>query len=194
MGTGMAFPPGLLRPEMLATGHVTEDLLIGVRLAMSGSPPQFCPQAVVISDFAPSEAGRMTQKTRWMQGQLATLLQQGAPLLLEAARRKDRALLGMALDLMVPPLGLLVAANGVLVVLAAAWLLATGAIVPFVVALLGILLVFSSLIIAWAWVGRDLITTRELISAPVYLAKNLAVIAGFALGRRVGWVRAERVK
>ena len=39
LGTGMALPWRLIDPQTFATGHETEDLMIGLECAMNGVPP-----------------------------------------------------------------------------------------------------------------------------------------------------------
>src|SRR5438105_4024860 len=46
MGSGMAFPWTLIRSVELSSGHIVEDLRLGLDLANSGCAPIFCPSAV----------------------------------------------------------------------------------------------------------------------------------------------------
>jgi hypothetical protein len=41
-GTGMAFPWHVIAAAPLASGHLVEDLQLGVALALAGTPPLFC--------------------------------------------------------------------------------------------------------------------------------------------------------
>ncbi|HEV7136313.1 MAG TPA: glycosyltransferase family 2 protein, partial [Steroidobacteraceae bacterium] len=45
MGTGMAFPWECIARADLASGHIVEDLKLGIELALEGSPALFCPEA-----------------------------------------------------------------------------------------------------------------------------------------------------
>lgn len=65
MGTGMAFPWLCIRTAKLATGHIVEDLQLGIDLARAGTPPLFCPDALVVSEFPTSSDGVQGQRTRW---------------------------------------------------------------------------------------------------------------------------------
>ena len=51
MGSGMAFPRDVICSAKLATGHLAEDLHLGLQLASAGHPPFFCPTATVRSEF-----------------------------------------------------------------------------------------------------------------------------------------------
>ena len=78
MGTGMAFPwPLISRPALLAGGHLVEDMMLGVELALLGRAARFAPQALVTSAFPPPGAAARSQRTRWEHGHLATLTSHG---------------------------------------------------------------------------------------------------------------------
>jgi glycosyltransferase involved in cell wall biosynthesis len=55
MGTGMAFAWRDLPLIDLASGHIVEDLKMGLDFCRSGKPPLFCPDALVTSYFPRSE-------------------------------------------------------------------------------------------------------------------------------------------
>ena len=81
MGTGMAFPWPMLRDAPLATGHLVEDMQLGLDLARAGTPPLFCPAAGVSSVFPLDRAAARTQRTRWEHGHLSMLAGVGPRLL-----------------------------------------------------------------------------------------------------------------
>ena len=62
MGTGMAFPWGVIRSAELASGFIVEDLKLGLELAAGGHPPAFS-SAMVTSTFPSSAEGRTTNAT-----------------------------------------------------------------------------------------------------------------------------------
>lgn len=51
MGTGMALPWDLAASARLATGHIAEDMKLGVDMALAGRPTQFLEQAQITSEF-----------------------------------------------------------------------------------------------------------------------------------------------
>ena len=69
MGTGMAFPRDVLRSADLATGHLAEDLHLGLQLASIGRAPFFCPTAVVRSEHVPAAEIEFLRwrAERWMK-------------------------------------------------------------------------------------------------------------------------------
>ncbi len=193
MGTGMAIPWRLMSSAKLATGHITEDMKLGIEMAMVGAAPQFLPDLLVSSVFPLDTDAAKVQKTRWEHGHLATLTEDLPGLLLSALKTRNPALIVMAMDLLIPPVAfyflLLFGVLAVLVVATvfwpvwalAAWLLAIAA------------LCFGLAIgLAWFRYGRDLLSARELLSTPLYALWKLPIYVAYLLKKRSGWVRTKR--
>ena len=192
MGTGMAMPWALIRDAHLASGHLAEDMELGLSLAQAGHFTSYCPQASVHSFFPTHSAGSQAQRRRWEHGHLSMIATRGLPLLARALRRGDRALLGIALDVCVPPLASLVAALlGWLVITAGFWLL-TGRGWPVVLVMIGLAGVSLSVLRAWRSFGREVIAARELAGVPAYIIAKLPIYLEALLGRRASWQRARR--
>ena len=192
MGTGMAFPWPVLRDASLATGHLVEDMQLGLELARAGVAPLFCAEAEVGSVFPLDPAGARTQRTRWEHGHLATLVGVGPRLLCAGLLRARPALVAMALDLMVPPLAALALLLGALLVADGAWWAAAGGLLPFALVASALLLVASAVILAWRREGRALVSRRELLGLPVYVAAKLPIYLRLFRRRQVEWVRTKR--
>ena len=193
MGTGMALPWALMSTAKLATGHITEDMKLGVDLAVAGHAPQFLPHIRVSSAFPQDTGVAKVQKSRWEHGHLATLTEELPGLLAEAFKSGKPALIVMALDLLIPPVAfyfLLLAVAEFLVVLAAAfwpvWLPAA--------ALLSMSVLAFCLAIGLTWwgFGRHLLSARELMTTPLYALWKLPVYVAYFLKKRSGWVRTKR--
>jgi hypothetical protein len=105
-GSGMAFPWSVLRDAPPLRANLVEDMVLGIELALVGTPPILC-SAVSVSSALP-EPGKvqLRQRQRWEHGHLATLMVHGPRLLLAGMARRRAGLIAMALDLMVPPLAL----------------------------------------------------------------------------------------
>jgi cellulose synthase/poly-beta-1,6-N-acetylglucosamine synthase-like glycosyltransferase len=192
MGSGMAFAWQDMALINLASGHIVEDLQMGLDFCRSGKPPLFCPAARVSSYFPRSEEGLNTQRTRWEHGHLGVILSDAPKLLLESLRTGNRQLLGMTLDLLVPPLALLtltaVAAFALswgLFALVGLWGLA-------LLASLAVLLLSIAILLAWSQFGREVIAFTSLLYAPLYALKKIPVYLGFIVKRQVDWVRSKR--
>jgi cellulose synthase/poly-beta-1,6-N-acetylglucosamine synthase-like glycosyltransferase len=193
MGTGMAIPWNIIRTAKLSSGLIVEDLKLGLELASAGHYPQFCPSALVTSTFPNSIEGAKAQRQRWEQGQIGLILSKALPLIVGAIKRGNIKLLMLSLDLLVPPLSLLV------IILTASILVDALAILigfpPHALLLstgcLGI--VILAIMLAWFKHGRDILPATSLGEIPVYLAGKLRVYVGVLLGQRVSlWNRADR--
>lgn len=193
MGTGMALPWALMSNANLATGHITEDMKLGIDLAVAGYAAEFLPQVRVSSAFPQDTGVAKVQKSRWEHGHLATLTEELPGLLAAALKSGQPALIVLAMDLLIPPVALyflLLAVAGLLVVTAAViwpvWLLAAGVLS---VAGLGFSLAIG---LAWWGFGRHLLSGWELLTTPLYALWKLPVYLAYFLKKRSGWVRTQR--
>jgi cellulose synthase/poly-beta-1,6-N-acetylglucosamine synthase-like glycosyltransferase len=192
MGTGMAFPWACLQSISLASGNIVEDLQLGLDLAKSGTPPQFCPDALVLSTFPTSEEGVRTQRTRWEHGYLAVLFGQAPRLLLQAIVSGDLPLLAMTLDLIVPPIAFLTLVAGALWLLGLAQYSADHAMYPFGISTLGVALIAISVFLAWLKFGRATISLKDFANLIVYPIIKVPLYFRFVYRRQVNWVRSKR--
>lgn len=192
MGTGMAFLWRDLSLINLASGQIVEDMKMGLDFCRSGKPPLFCPDALVSSYFPRSAEGLSTQRTRWEHGHLGIILSDAPELLAVSIKRGNWKLLGMTLDLLVPPLALLtlVAVTAFFI----AWLLfmVSGLLAPAITASIGMVLLGATIMLAWANCGRGVISFATLLYAPFYVLKKIPLYVGFLLKRQVDWVRSKR--
>jgi len=188
----MAFPWGCIRSAQLATGHIVEDMQLGLELARTGQPTLFCPDALVTSSFPKSEDGIRSQRTRWEHGHLGLILTDAPKLILNSVRRADIATLALALDLLVPPLALLVMLVTFNTVLGAVFAMASGRHAPLISALTALALVAGSVLLAWFRYGRRILSLYTLASAPVYALRKIPIYISFMLSRQLDWVRSKR--
>jgi cellulose synthase/poly-beta-1,6-N-acetylglucosamine synthase-like glycosyltransferase len=192
MGTGMAFEWASIRSAPLASGHIVEDMLLGVDLALAGRPPRFVPQARVTSRFPDTEAGAASQRKRWEHGHLATLLGVGPRLLVAGVMRGRPSVAALALDLMVPPLALLLLTLLALTAMNLVVRIALGWSAPALLSFLALTAVVGAILLSWLRFGRDLLSATELCSAPLYLLRKLPIYTAFLVRRQADWVRAKR--
>lgn len=193
MGSGMAFPWSTICQATLASGHIVEDLKLGLDLAAAGQAPLFCPAALVTSMFPDNRDGSQAQRRRWEHGHLGMMLQDGPRLLWTSLRRRDRQLLLLTLDLCVPPLSLLILMLA-LVCGAAALGNYYGAAVPWPLLLAAPVLLSGALIAAWFRSGRQILPPARLWHVACYLLAKLPLYIGFLLRRQRIWVAARRDK
>ena len=192
MGTGMAFPWALIRGAPLASGHIVEDMRLGLDLAATGAAPLFCPQALVTSLFPSHAQGIAEQRARWEQGHLGVIVAQGPRMLMRAIVQRRPALAAMVLDLCVPPLTLLVL---VLVLQVAADLIVFafgGGAIALGLAVAALALVVAAVGLAWWRFGQRIVSIGELLGAPLYALGKLPMYARFFRRGKREWVRARR--
>jgi cellulose synthase/poly-beta-1,6-N-acetylglucosamine synthase-like glycosyltransferase len=194
MGTGMAFPWMVIRSANLATGNAVEDLNLGLELARAGHPPLFFPSAGVNSQFPSSAKGAKTQRQRWEQGHLGTIIRTIPRLVWESLIHGNVRLLVLTLDAAVPPLTLL----GALVILSL--------VLSFVAFLLGLssaaLIVSTTTFIAFAlavflaWLkfGYDIVPPKSILSVFTYAIDKLPLYRRIFSRRSAQWVRTDRDK
>jgi cellulose synthase/poly-beta-1,6-N-acetylglucosamine synthase-like glycosyltransferase len=193
MGSGMAFPRSAIDRIELASGHLAEDLEIGLQLAASGYAPRFCPTARVRSEFATTQEASLSQRQRWEHGHLSILAKSIIPYIWSAAFNRDGRLLVLSLDAAVPPLALLgflilatFSASGLV------WNLG-GGVAPLLVSGSALAFLMLGLVLAWIKCGRDLITLKTLFSVVPYIASKFGIYArAFASNKK--WERTDRSK
>lgn len=192
LGTGMAVPWRLIQPELFATGHLAEDLLFGLELAVKGHAPRFFRAARVTSYFPDTQHGREQQRQRWMHGHLGLICSHVPRLIYHALRRRDLGLMALALDLAVPPLGVLTVANLLLTTICLIFAVVTGAGAPLGFAALGNILCAFCFVTAWCVCGRDLIGIREIKQLPRHVMLVMSSVLNLARGHKAQWIRADR--
>jgi cellulose synthase/poly-beta-1,6-N-acetylglucosamine synthase-like glycosyltransferase len=191
-GSGMAFPWPVIAAADLAHGGIVEDMQLGLDLARSGYQPLFCEAAKVTSEFPTSQAGSLTQRRRWEEGHLA-LLKGQIRTLLHWQTVGSLSRLGMAIDLLVPPLTLLVALTGSAACLAWIWALSGQSSLPLLFWSLEFLLIVLSAGFVWLVHGREALPPGMLKQVPLYVLSKLRLYPSLLLRRgATQWIRTAR--
>jgi cellulose synthase/poly-beta-1,6-N-acetylglucosamine synthase-like glycosyltransferase len=192
MGTGMAFPYAALAATNLETGHLVEDMVLGLELTDAGCAPVFLSEACVISALPPSVEGQASQRTRWETGHLQVISQLVPRFFLRGVRTGNFRLCTLALHAAVPPLAFL-ALMLIGIVLASVLVAALGGqgsgLDMALAACAGAALALG---IAWFKCGRDLLSATELLMLPFYVISKLSMYARALTGQRLQWVRTKR--
>lgn len=192
MGTGMMFPWEVIKSAPLASGHIVEDLKLGLDLGLAGTPARFLPTVRVTSEFATTERGAESQRQRWIEGHLAMIASYVPRLLVSSIAKRNFDALVLALDLLVLPLSLLVAIAGCVAVLGCAYALLAGALLPAALAVLNFCVLGGALMLAWFKFGRDILPISQI---PFVMGQ---ILQRFRLLRRLvrrgpsEWVRTDR--
>ena len=193
MGSGMAFPWSVISSAELGTDNVVEDLKLGVELALQRRPPIFCPDAGVVSYFPDSEAAAEGQRKRWEQGHVTLFLTTGLPLLPRAVVERNRSLLGLLLDLAIPPASMLVVALLALASASFVLFLCSGVAAPLLLGGVDILIFAAAIGLAWARFGQRILPINAVLSILPYMVKKLVLYARMLRHRGpLEWNRTER--
>ena len=192
MGTGMAFPWTAISKAVLASGHIVEDMKFGIDLALAGYPAVFCPEATVTSTFPIDQNAEDTQRTRWEHGHLSMILHEFPRLLACALRERNTRLLGLAIDLLVPPLSLLALIVIVISAFNLIFFLFEGIFWPLNVSLITLGLFITAITIAWYRWGRKIISFLSVLVIPLYILSKVPLYFRFLTKRQKSWVKTER--
>ena len=191
-GTGMAFPWPVIAKARLGSAELVEDLVLGLELARSGTPPLFCPDALVTSTFPANEEGQSSQRARWETGHINVILRELPGLWLHALRSRNMALMALVLDAAVPPLALLMLAISAYGIAAFMWYLAVGATFPIVVGLLAGTGLAIGIVVAAGKATGDLRAISDLAAAPAYALTKVGIYCGVLARRQLEWIRTKR--
>lgn len=193
MGTGMIFAWADVTSVSLASGHLVEDLKLGLELAAKGKAARFLPAVTITSFFPTSSMGVQTQRQRWVHGHLSMIARLAPRGFVSAIVRGNLEYLVLLLDLIVPPLsllGLLLVSEFILSSIVAAF----GC--PLLALEIGALNLFAFvLILALAWLrfGRGALPVKQIgLLIPAFFEK-LRLYNKIASGQTsTEWIRTDR--
>jgi cellulose synthase/poly-beta-1,6-N-acetylglucosamine synthase-like glycosyltransferase len=195
MGTGMALPWQLIESSNLATGHIAEDMKLGIELTLKGKAPRFLSSVHITSPFLEDSSVVKAQKSRWEHGHMAVMAEELPQLLWQAIQQRQTALIVLAMDLMIPPIAFYFMLLSALLLLSGlgAWFF--DPLKPMAwVAASGFCSLSLSILIGWWFFGRHLLNVRELLTTPLYALWKLPVYIAFFMKKRSGWKRTDRDK
>ena len=188
MGTGMAFLWDDIKEINLASGHIVEDMKLGVDLARISKATIFLPEALVKSVFPLTQEATNTQRARWEHGHLGMIMSEAPSLLFEALQTRNLQMFGLACDLIVPPLAVLV----LLCVAVFIFSLVCSAHLALLLSVLLLAALAIAVLLAWLFFGRQIISFKQLCYAPVYALVKIPLYIKFFFNRQVEWVRSKR--
>lgn len=188
MGTGMAFLWEDIIKVNLASGHIVEDMKLGVDFSRMNKAPLFLPEALLTSIFPPTAEATNTQRTRWEHGHLSMILTEAPSLFFEAIKTKNSQMLGLTLDLIVPPLVALVLSSITLFIVSFVFSIKLALVLSTIL----LFTLVSAVLLAWGFFGRNIISFKQLCYAPIYALVKIPIYIKFFLNRQVEWVRSKR--
>jgi hypothetical protein len=113
-------------------------------------------------------------------------------LLAAGLARRDLRLVGMALDLAVPPLALLALLMGAALAGTGCFALLAGRILPLQLSAAALAMLAAAVLLAWARYGRRVISLAWLAYAPFSALRKVPIYLAFLTRRQVEWVRTRR--
>lgn len=191
-GTGMAFPWSVMTTVDLATQSIVEDMKLGFDLAIAGTPPMLCPSVTVVGPLPPNDEAATTQRTRWEHGHLQLISRYCPKLFSQAVVQMRPDLLATALDLIIPPLSLLVMLWGAttVVMTLVSWVM--GFWLPAWICYGAGAALISAVMLAWTRFAQSDLSMTMLLRVPVYILWKIPVYLKFVTEPQVEWVRTRR--
>lgn len=191
-GTGMAFPWESLQAVELASGHIVEDMKLGIDLAIAGYRPTLALDAEVVGTLPDDRDAANNQRTRWEHGHLQTLKSYVPKLIIEAVKQLRLDLLILGLDLAIPPLALWSILGVLLTLLTGVLALFEVTVLPFQIQLLAVGFLLSSIFLSWLVWGRRILAFTQLIAIPLYILWKIPIYLKALLNPETNWVRTKR--
>ena len=188
MGTGMAFLWEDIQKINLASGHIVEDMKLGVDFSRINKAPMFLPEALVKSVFPPTQQATNTQRARWEHGHLSVILNEAPSLLYGAIKLQNLQMFGLACDLIVPPIAVLSLLCAAILVLS----LFFATPLTILLSSLALICLTFSVLLAWFFFGQHIINFKQLCYAPIYALIKIPLYIKFFFNRQVDWVRSKR--
>ena len=191
-GSGMAFPWSLISQVSLAGSKTTDDTQLTVDLALAGSTPVFCEQSLVVGRLMKDQDAQ-SQRSRWEHGQLEMIMVEVPRLLKAFLTTGSLPALGLALDISIPPLSLLIMTWIVIMgtVLLATIFTSISFVPVIIVGIAGVFLI-SGLLCAWIKFGRSDISLKNLVAIPFYILGKIPIYLKFLVKPQSRWLKTER--
>jgi 1,2-diacylglycerol 3-beta-glucosyltransferase len=190
-GNGMGFSNAVLRSVPPKAFSIVEDLEYGLELGRAGIRVEYAGEARVFGQMVVTEAASRSQRQRWESGRRAILRSQGWPLFLAALRRRDLLLLDLVIDLLIPPLGELVALTATGAGLCVFLRSVHGGLAPWIWGSSGVALV-AYVLRGWALSEVGARGLLDLLWAPLYVLWKITLWIRHRGQRPIDWVRTTR--
>ena len=188
-GNGMCFDAATLDRHGWASVGLAEDVELHLALVRAGERVDFVPEATVWADMPTTLAAAKSQNVRWEQGRIGAARSDVGGLLREGLARRSAVEVDAAVEQLILPVSVGLAAG------AAATLLAFlgGSTVLAAVALFGTAAIGVHVVAGLVAVRAPARTYLALAAAPAYIAwKVLLYARALAAPADVGWVRTRR--
>ncbi len=192
LGSGMAFLWQDITSVPLASGEIVEDMKLGIELAGRGKGALYDDQTVILSDLPVTQAALEKQRERWEHGHMGMIQKFAGPLLAATVKSKSKNLLLFFLDLIIPPLSLLLMFTLVVFLFFAVMNIFANLNTILSLVILLVLAVMSCIFLSWLFAGRQILSPKELLHLPLYVLSKLGVYKGFVEKKQTTWNRTDR--
>jgi cellulose synthase/poly-beta-1,6-N-acetylglucosamine synthase-like glycosyltransferase len=191
-GSGMAFPWSLIEQVSLAGSKTTDDMQLTVDLALAGYTPIFCEDSLVMGRLMKDQDAQ-SQRSRWEHGHLEMIGVEVPRLLKAFLSTGNFGALKLSLDILIPPLSLLVMAwFGTMIVVWLAVIFAQVSLIPGIIISIAGVFLLSGVLLAWVKFGRSDLPLRNLIALPFYILGKIPIYLKFLVKPQSRWLKTER--
>ena len=191
-GSGMAFPWSLIEQVSLAGSKTTDDMQLTVDLALKGSTPVFCADALVMGRLMKDEDAQ-SQRSRWEHGHLEMISIEVPRLLKAFLKTGNWAALGLAFDIFIPPLSLLMMIwLAMAVITGSAAIFTSVALLPAIIIGVAGIFLFGGVLLAWVKFGRFDLPLKNLLAIPFYVLSKIPIYLKFLIKPQSRWLKTER--
>lgn len=192
-GSGIGFPMSDFIELNLGGSHVVEDMLLGVDLAEKKQPVLYCDDSIVLSYFPESKDAQKTQEDRWEQGHLSIMRDHILRLLCQSVKDRNIGLLIFSLDMLIPPLTMLVGANLLFVVIALVYFLFSGYAFFLQMGVVVNAAVYLGVFSSWLFFGREVVGVVDFVKLPLFIFSKVRMYLRLGGGQSKGqWIKTKR--
>ena len=197
-GNGMVFRRQVLEQLPWQAFSLVEDIEYTNRLALAGIKVTYVPQALIYSQAAHTGKQASSQRMRWEGGRIKQAKQDVPTLMHQFLTKRDWVAFDRAVDLIIPPLTILLFGLGGLTFISLlTWLWLGG--LSLSISLVGCLFLLAAMVffvIGGLWIGRcPLSAYTALLFAPFYMLWKLPLYLKMGLSRAPQqWIRTSRSK
>lgn len=195
-GNGMCFARSVVERFGWNTYGLAEDIEYTTGLLNAGIRVESVPGAVLYAQAPQTSRQADSQRMRWEGGRFTAARRDGLLMLRDFFRHRSAAKLDWAMDLLTPPVGILVGVPIVMLLLDIPLFVLWNGVLGFVAwswatALCGaVVYVMGGLLVS----GADRRAYLYLLCTPIFLIWKLKIYATMLLGKGPrGWVRTERI-
>jgi len=192
-GNGMCFSADVLRRVPHSAFSIVEDVEYGIRLGRAGVRIHYAAEARVLGEMVSRDAAARSQRRRWEGGRMEIVRLHGFDLLEQGLRGRDRLLLDLALDVLIPPLSW-IAAYTALGTGAVAMLTLGGAVPAWTILpwLLPCAFLVAYVLRGVQLSGMGLRGVASLAWVPAYMLWKLVLLLPAPREKTSDWVRTAR--